>query len=69
MILLESDKIISANFSFENDEEREPMDDPRHNGVMVNPLIELDVNNIHSSQLYVSIVSFEVNKDYSSCRK
>ena len=60
MILLESDKIINANFSFEIDEEREPIDDPHHNGA-INPLIEVDVNNIHSSQLYVSILKFKFN--------
>jgi len=56
MLILESDKLIDTNYSFDNDdEEREPLDESHHsNEGMINPLIELDVNIIHSCQLYDS---------------
>ena len=58
MLILESDKLIDTNYSFgDDDEEREPLDEShRSNEGMINPLIELDVNSIHSCQLYVSMV-------------
>ena len=56
-MLSESDKLIDTNYSFDDDEEREPIDESHHsNEGVINPLIELDVNNIHSCQLYVSTV-------------